>query len=478
MKNTSKFLIVFLIVFGMTACGDDFLDRPPILEESRELVLQSFTGMNNATIGLYAEFYHSAWYGAAFPIITDLKGDNSKSSPLSSGRYQQNYNWNQDPSQTMGGLWFRAYRAITSASNIINAAPDVDLLPGQQEAWVDHLVAEAKFVRALAHFDLVRVFAQPYTYQPNSLGVPVITVTRIGTPARNTVAEVYEQIESDLTDAIAMFSENATAFYNTHRSGTVNPKGFSSRDAARALMARVKLYKGDYAAAAQYATQVIDAGYTLYTADNWMDAWGTDGASEIVFEIFGSTGNGNWPSWEEIGYLYHPGGGYGDVCATNAHLALYEPSDVRLGIFVEPANQQGFFWPSNKYPGKNDPNKRDNNIPVLRLSEMYLIRAEARLNGATGSAADDLNAIRTRRGLDAISNPTMDDIFDERRRELAFEGHILFDYARLGRTLEREDEDNRLTGPTTIPFPSHLWAMPIPIGEMEANPNMEQNPGY
>lgn len=478
MKNLSKITILFLVFFGLASCEDDFLDRPPILEESRELVLQSFTGMNNATIGLYAEFYHSSWYGAALPIVTDLKGDNAKSSPISSGRYQQNYNWNQDPSQTMAGLWFRAYRSITSASNVINAAPNVDLLPGQQEAWIDHLVAEAKFIRALAHFDLVRVFAQPYTHQPNSLGVPVITITRIGEPARNTVAEVYEQIEKDLTDAIGLFSDDANAFYNTHRQGSTNLKGYASRNAARALLARVKLYKGEYTQAAEYATEIINAGYQLYTADNFMDAWGTNGASEIIFEVFGSTGNGNWPSWEEIGYLYYPGGSYGDVCASNAHLSLYDPNDVRLGIFEEPGSQPGYFWPTNKYPGKNDPNRRDNNIPVLRLSEMYLIRAEARLNGAGGSAADDLNAIREKRGVAPINNPTMDDIFDERRRELAFEGHILFDYARLGRTLIREDEDNRLTGPTTISFPSHLWAMPIPIGEMEANPNMEQNPGY
>lgn len=478
MKNISKIAIIILFIFGITSCGDDFLDRPPILEESRELVLQTFDGMNSATIGLYAEFYHSSWYGAALPIITDLKGDNAKSSPKSSGRYQQEYNWNQDPSQTMAGLWFRAYRSITSASNIINAAPDVNLLPGQQQAWVDHLVGEAKFIRALGHFDLVRVFSQPYTHTPNGLGVPVITVTRIGTPARNTVAEVYDQIEQDLTDAITMMDANATQFYNTHRTGTVNLKGYSSREAAIALMARVKLYKGDYTGAAQYASQIIDnTAYTLYTADNWLSAWGTNGASEIVMEVYGSTGNGNWPSWEEIGYLYDPAGSYGDVCASNAHLALYEPTDVRLGIFVEPNSNPGYFWPKGKYPGK-DGNIRQNNIPLFRLSEMYLIRAEARLNGAAGSAADDLNAIRTRRGVAAIANPTMDDIFNERRRELGFEGHILFDYARLGRTLEREDEDNRLTGPTTISFPSHLWAMPIPIGEMEANPNMEQNSGY
>ncbi len=469
MKNISKITILFLVLFGVFACGDDYLNRPPLLEESRELVLADFDGMNSATIGLYAELYHESWYGAQFPIVADLKGDNGKRGPLSSGRYIQFYNWNQDPSQTQAGLWFRAYRLITSASNIINAAPDVELFPGQQQAWVDHLVAEAKFMRALGHFDLVRVFAQPYTHEPNSLGVPVITVTRIGSPERNTVSEVFDQIEQDLLDAIDMYDSNFN--FNMHRSGAQNLKGFSSANAARALLARVYLYKGDHSNAAAMATQVIESGnYTLYDESNYLNVWGTNGASEIIFEVFGSTGNSNWPSWEEIGYIYDPSGSYGDVCATNSLMDIYHDNDIRKQLFVEPAAYPGYFWPG-KYPGK-DGNTRQNNIPVLRLSEMYLIRAEA------NQSADDMNAIRTRRGIDAVGSFDMDELFDERRRELAFEGHLLFDYARLGRNLVREDEENQISGILNVSFPSYLWAMPIPIGEMEANSNMVQNPGY
>lgn len=469
MKNISKITILFLVLFGMAACGDDYLDRPPLLEESRELVLADFDGMNGATVGLYAELYHASWYGAQFPIVADLKGDNGKRGPLSSGRYIQFYNWNQDPSQTQAGLWFRAYRLITSASNIINAAPNVELFPGQQQAWVDHLVAEAKFMRALGHFDLVRVFAQPYTHDPSSLGVPVITVTRIGSPERDPVSDVYAQIVQDLQDAIDLFDPNFA--FNTHRAGAQNLKGFTSANAAKALLARVYLYMGDNTNAAAMATQVIDSGnYTLYDESNFLDVWGTDAASEIIFEVFGSTGNSNWPSWEEIGYIFDPSGSYGDVCATNSLMNLFHDDDIRKQLFIEPANHPGYFWPA-KYPGK-DGNTRQNNIPVLRLSEMYLIRAEA------NQSVDDINAIRTRRGIDPLGAFDMDELFDERRRELNFEGHLLFDYARLGRSLEREDEENQISGILNVGFPSHLWAMPIPIGEMEANPNMVQNPGY
>ena len=474
MKKIKYLLVVVSLVVGFSSCGDDYLTREPLLENSRELILADIEGMSLAINGIYAEFYHSAWYSAGFPIISDLKGNNGKAGPMSSGRYQTNYNWYQDPSNTQGGLWFRAYRAITSACNIINAAEEIELRPGENQAHLDHIVAEALFIRALAHFDLVRTFAQPFTYRPDGVGVPVVLETRIASPERNTTREVYQQILADLTEARGKFSSDYNAEY---RGGSGNLKGFASRDAATALLARVHLYMGEWNQAATYATEIIDSGrYTLYTAGNYGSVWGQNAQSEIIFEISGSTGNSNWPSWEEIGYIYNPSGSYGDVCASNDLLNLFEAGDVRKDLFVEGPQNPGYFWPG-KYPGKEG-NERQNNIPVLRLSEMYLLRAEARLNGAPGNALDDYNAIRTRRGLDAATSVNMDIVFDERRRELCFEGHILFDYARTQRSLIREDEDNRIVGNVNIDFPSHLWAMPIPIAEMEANPNMQQNEGY
>lgn len=474
MKNIKHLFIIVSLVVGFSSCGEDYLDREPILENSRELILSDMEGMTLAASGLYAELYHSAWYGAGFPIISDLKGNNGKSSPKTSGRYQTNYNWYQDPSNSQGGLWSRAYRVITSACNIINAYDNITLRPGESQAHLDHIKAEALFIRALAHFDLVRTFAQPYTHQPDGLGVPVVLVTQIASPARNTVREVFQQIVDDLVASRSLF---AADFNQTFRSGAQNMKGFASRDAATALLARVHLYMGEYNQAATYATEIIESGrYQLYTAANYGTVWGQNAQSEIIFEVSGNQGNTNWPSWEEIGYLYFPGGSYGDVCASNDLLNLYESGDVRADLFVTHPDYAGYAWPG-KYPGKEG-NERQNNIPVLRLSEMYLIRAEARLNGAGGNAVDDYNAIRTNRGLAAAETLSPDNLFDERRRELCFEGHILFDYARTKRTLIREDEDSRIAGPLNIEFPSYLWAMPIPITEMEANSNMVQNDGY
>ncbi|MBR8537204.1 RagB/SusD family nutrient uptake outer membrane protein [Carboxylicivirga sediminis] len=477
MKKHISLVGVLLAVLFLTSCGDDFLEKEPLLSQSNELTLSNFDGLNQATMGAYAPLYSVNWYGAEFTITADLKADNAKSSPKSSGRYQTDYNWSQNSANT-AGLWATAYQAITRASNVINAIDetyDPATEPGVDLEEIDHLKAEALFVRALGHFDLVRVYAQPYTYQKESLGVPVVLVSEIGEPARNTVAEVYNQIVTDLEAALPLFKDGGIAREE------VDSKAFADAAAAQALLARVYLYMGNYSKAEEYASKVIaNEDFEIYTAAEYGSVWGTNGASEIIFEVYGDQNQSYAPYWSEIGYIYDPDGSYADVCATNNLLALYEETDVRADVFAEESkgNYPGYVWP-DKYPGKDGVNKQ-NNIPVLRLSEMYLIRCEAYLNGegTMAQAVADFNKIRANRGATELGIITMTDLFNERRRELCFEGHLLYDYARLNKTIERVDEDDRITGPVDITFPGHLWAMPIPIGEMESNSNMVQNEGY
>jgi hypothetical protein len=193
--------------------------------------------------------------------------------------------------------------------------------------------------------------------------------------------------------------------------------------------------------------------------------------------VFGSSTQSGWGGFDEIGYIYYTDG-YGDVCVSEDLKSLYEANDVRQEVFVPHHNGEypGFVWPG-KYPGKEQ--IRVNNIVVLRLAEMYLIRAEAILKGASVSGATalgDYNAIRTNRGLTAAGTVSLEDVWNERRRELCFEGSQLWDLSRTGRGLERSDYSG--AGDANIPFPDYRWAMPIPATEMDRNPNMEQNPGY
>lgn len=474
MKKIIYSLLTFMIMLW-TGCSQSFLEEEPHLSSSNELVLSDYEGLNQATGSAYGALDHQSYYGGNFTITADLRAGNAKPSPKSSGRYQTDYNWVYSKSST-SPLWSIAYSMILRVNNVINAIdktynPAAD--PNYDEANINHLKAECLFLRALYYFDLVRVYAQPYTYKPEGLGVPIVLEASLNAPPRNTTREVYKQIITDLTTSIPLFNANFES-----RGG--DPKGWATADAATALLARVYLYMGDYSNAVKYASEIIESGkYTLYTPENYITVWDKDAQSEVIFEAAGDMGNANNPYWENIGYIYYPDGSYGDVCATDNLLSLFDANDVRKTVFQTSDKYPGYSWPA-KYPGKNG-EQRVSNIVLLRLSEMYLIRIEAGLKGkVTGVGyVADYNTLRAKRGLTGVTMVTEDDLFNERRRELCFEGHLVFDYARWGKSLTRTDELPVLfTGNGDVPFPSTKWALPIPLGEMDANPNMVQNEGY
>jgi starch-binding outer membrane protein, SusD/RagB family len=473
-KIRMKYIIGLLaVLLSSTAC-ENFLVQEPVLEQTNELTLSTFKGLNSATAGTYSLLYGTTWYGRNFVVTADLKGGNAKLSPKSSGRFTTEYQWNNNAGSAPG-LWGTAYATIARANNVINALADFDdPLVAQED--LDHLQAECLFLRGLAYFDLVREYAQPYTYQKESLGVPIVLVTEEGYPARNTVAEVYAQVVSDLTDAERLIGSYV-------REGSKDPLGVASKGAVQALLSRVYLYMGDWQKAADYATTIINSGnYTMYTAADYTTwdnggVWGLEaGRGEMVFEVYGAEGNSAHGNWDVISYILSPDG-YGDVGASKDLTSLYEEGDVRRNLFTTAADYGDAEW-SLKYPGKGG-NLREDNIPVLRLSEMYLIRAESIINGATISGASplsDYNMIRTHRGLAAATNVSLSDIYDERRRELCFEGQAVFDLARTQRDLVRVDYDGSVN--QDVAFPDYKWAMPIPQSEVDANENMVQNEGY
>jgi len=480
--KTIKTIRIFSIVIPFilfASCNKDFLEEFPRLSQSNELTLSTYDGLNSATTGAYSLLCGSTWYGEDFIVVADLKGGNAKIGPISSGRYFNEYFWINSAATTLN-LWTNAYSTIARANNVINTIENGFTQTGVEQEDLDQLLGENLFLRALAHWDLVRLYAQPYSAGTENLGVPVVLVTENGYPARNTVGEVYTQVVSDLEDAIDLLADES-------------PRGtdgaWATSWSAKALLAKVYLYMENFTVAAQYATDVIDNGpFAMFTAADytvWNNGgyWGSgDAGAEIIFQVDGSEGNSAHGYWDAISYIVSPDG-YGDVATSNDLINLYEPADVRALLFRNTVDYPGAFW-TLKYPGRlGKVPPREFNVPVLRLSEMYLIRAEAVLNGVSGNALADYNTIRTNRGLAAAAGVTLQDIYDERRRELCFEGNQLFDLARTQRSLDRTDYDGASN--EDIPFiqggtalENYLWAMPIPLGEVDANDNMEQNPGY
>ena len=470
MKKIILRMTLLAAVGGLTSC-DDFLNEEPKLKQSNELTFATLDGLDAATAALYGRMQSSTWYDGQFILQCELRAGNAKNpvSQAGSGRYRQDTQWNYTENNT-SSCWANAYYTIARCNNVINNIDATDLgTATKQDA--NNIKAEALFMRALSHLDLVITYAQPYSAGPDGLGVPVDTVTVNGTPARNTVAEVYAQIESDLLQAESLMADNY------QRAGVDDNAAVASKQAIQALLSRVYLYMEQWQKAADYATKVINSGkYALVDADTYKSMWTASAAAkggEIIFEIYGSTKNDYWDDsgWSHLPYILDPEG-YFDVCATKDLVDMYEEGDVRAELY-ELSNGDNLVL---KYKGKEGAVPRATNVPVLRLAEVYLNRAEAIANGASisgASARGDLEAIANKRGATV---PAQFNVFDERRKELAFEGHIVYDYARCKKSIERTDFDDKNN--QNVPFPSYMWAMPIPKHEMEANPNMVQNPGY
>ena len=465
--------MTLLATVGMFTSCDDFLNEEPKLKQSNELTYATLEGLDAASAALYGMMQSASWYDGQFILQSELRAGNAKN-PLSepgSGRYRQDTQWNYTENGT-SACWSYAYYTIARANNVINNIDKTDLQGATKQA-ANNVKAEALFMRALSHLDLVITYAQPFSYEPDGLGVPVDTVTVNGEPARNTVREVYAQIESDLLLAESLMADNYT------RAGVDDNAAVASKQAIQALLSRVYLYMEQWQKSADYATKVINSGkYSLVGADAYKAMWSASVApkgGEIIFEVYGSSKNDYWDEsgWTHLPYILDRGNdGSADVCATKDLVSLYEEGDVRASLY-ELSNGDYFVL---KYKGKESAVPRQVNVPILRLAEMYLNRAEAISNGATVSgvsARADLQTIASKRGATV---PEKFNVFDERRKELAFEGHIVYDYARCKKSLTRVDFDDVKN--KDVAFPSYMWAMPIPKREMEANANMVQNPGY
>ena len=463
-----------------TSCSD-FLTEEPKQEQSNELTFATFDGVNKAAAAMYGMFQSDAWYDGEFTLMSELRCGNAKNptSVPGSGRYRSDTQWIYSDHST-SPLWSYAYYTIARANNVINNLDDKVGVDATQQQ-VNNVKAEALFIRALCYFDLVITYCQPYNYnatEDDKMGVPLVLVTENGKPARDSKENVYNQIVADLLQAESIMADDYV------RAGVTDKAATPTKPAIQALLSRVYLYMNKWQEAANYATKVINnKKYELAPADAYaamFSAATAPAGGEIIFEVYGSDKNEYWDNsgWAHLPYITTTDdqGSHGDVCATKDLYDLYSEGDVRKSMYKQHGND---YFPT-KYSGKpKDSDPKYTNIPILRLSEMYLNRAEAIINGASiqgVTAESDLRKIATVRGASQTAAATKQGVFDERRRELAFEGHITADYARCNKSMTRKDFDDSKN--KDVAFPSYMWALPIPNRERTANPNVAQNPGY
>ncbi|MFC5048475.1 RagB/SusD family nutrient uptake outer membrane protein [Aquimarina hainanensis] len=348
----------------------------------------------------------------------------------------------------VSGIWIDSYRAINQA-NIVLANSDVV----KDEEERNSLEGEAKFIRGAVYFELVKLFGKTYQEgeQNPQPGVPLVllptlNLDEIKGPSRNTVEEVYAQILTDLTEA-----------YNTLPEANAE---FADKYAVKALMARVYLQQQAYEKARDAANEVIQNG-NFELVDSYSKAFNNseDGSEDIFAWQITIQGGRNEMNlyWASNDF----GGRVGlDIAINDSYWTIFDDSNDERGAFFYDAEDERA---STKWQ------EQYANVPFIRLAELYLIRAEAneRLGTTEGdSPLNDINRIRTRANAAELTAITLDDILLERQRELAFEGFALHDLKRLGGSVDGIDaNDDKLV-------------LPIPQREMDANPNLTQNPGY
>lgn len=468
MKNTAiKKLFLIGLIFLVASCSD-FLDISPKQSIAEGEALETLEGFQAAITGVYDIISDSDYYGRYFILTPDVMADDVKqNSQANRAREYAEYVAFADHFITEG-LWERMYEATNAANAIINS--DAEVAAVEQDE-LDHIIGEAYAIRGQILFDLVRLYGQHYTYTDDAshLGVPIILEhDRENEPQRNTVGEVYDQVISDMTTAISMMNP-------APRTGSTSTL---SSTAVQALLARVYLYKEDWTNAQQMATQVIESGsYSLVPNGNYYSSgWVNDYSSESIFEI-AMTENDNRGS-DALGRMYIEEG-YGDYLPSNDLTSLLPEGDARRDWLTVDENLTGDYAPYRliKYPSVTG----QNNTKVIRLSEVYLIRAEAAaILGDDATAQSDVTMIRQRamptaEAVTSTGSELLDEVLLERRKELAYEGQRLWDLMRRQQDVVRDE----CTSPIcTIEYPDDRFVLPIPSAETNANPNITQNPGY
>jgi starch-binding outer membrane protein, SusD/RagB family len=469
-KIITHIALLLILVLAAGSCKKSFLDKEPYGGLPTSEALTNADDMETALNGAYAVLRSPNLYGRTIPLFGDLFADNVYiSSTQNSNRYLDFFQVNMTVNNANArGIWETGYNLILDANNIINSS-----LKGTSQ--IDQFRGEALALRALMYFELVKHFAKQYTVDPNALGVPIVlTYDPFAKPQRNTVAEVYTQIEKDLKQAMQLMTLPRSS-------------GYFSKFAAEALLARMYQFKGEWSQALTTAEDVINnSGYTLLKLNQVLGYWasntprkdGLETLFEVVFDFVGNAGN------DALAYFYGQAG-YGDALAAESLYDLYAPTDVRRALILTSSPTRGDVKVVNKYPNSTQPDKDE--VKVIRLSEVYLIAAEAAYQtGDEPLALTYLNAVATQRdasfaGYTSSGANLLSDILLERRKELAFEGHRYWDLARYNLDVERVNIANNYPGvPLVIPAGYFRRILPIPQAELDANPNIrgQQNPGY
>jgi len=382
------------------------------------------------------------------------------------------------------------YKTIDRANRAIKALPTADSTRAGDNTLRLRLKGEGLFLRAFAHFEVLRFYSG--NYDANALAMPYMTESTLVPQQRLAMQVFFEKLKADLAEAKTLLPANLTDIYR------------ANAYAVSGLQARVALYMKDWANAITFSTEYINA-LPLATRTNFPGIWTDANSSELAFKLKRTTSSSGPIAVTSTGGLTTTRMGSlfrGTSTATAVGTVTWAPSDKLWNSYdkINDIRFSSYFKdepllsaagrPSHliaKYAGGAYGASNENvaDAKIFRTGEMYLIRAEAkaRSNDLTG-AASDINALRAARitGYANVSfaslNEAITAVADERFKELAFEGHRLWDLRRYDMPVTRLASDAPTTSAVSLSAGNFRFLLPIPFSEIQANPTIQQNPGY
>ncbi|MBL7859202.1 MAG: RagB/SusD family nutrient uptake outer membrane protein [Cyclobacteriaceae bacterium] len=459
-----KSKVTFFVVLLMFATSCDFLELESPNDLDADTFFKDAESAESALIGLYSSLQNRSYYGADYVLINEPLSGISVTGGFDNINIDELGFQAVTPSNIIvEEMWYSIYNTIANANRLIEGLDKIDD-PSFDSDRRDEIEGQARTIRAMAHFDLLRYFGEHWN-TASAFGVPIVqTVQKIGdVEARSSVAESYTFILDELTDALELVNQDD------------RDPAFINGATVHALLARVYLYKREYANAITHANAVIADGFNLLAAADYAKVFTNRQTSESIFELaFDAQNRSRFNSQTysrpaalntEVNFL---------AAKTLSDFFSDRAGDVRAGLVdFDPSNNDTSIQPNGRTQKYRGESSEDSPAYIIRLAEMYLILAEAK-GRVTGLA--DLNALRIQRGLAALTAgdvPTDDAyrmaILDEIKAEFNFEGHYFFDLARV----------NEIKPGGVLDLDAFRAILPIPLREITATKGVVvQNPGY
>lgn len=487
------FLLAAFLSFG---CAEDYLDTLPTDAVSEGLVFTTTQNARTALNGIHRAMF-IRWDSQGQPgeggvmIVRDVMGEDLVMTTQGNGWFVAYSRWLRHNDETNGDVRFvwRFYYAIIGNANMIIA--NIDNAEGPKSDK-DEIKGQALAYRAWAHWNLVQLFAQRFEAggANTQLGVPIVTEPITEGGPRNTVAEVYTQVNTDIDAAIALLKTSRAA------------KSHINVNVARGIKARVAMTQGNYTVAAQQA-KLAREGFPLMSqaqilegfnnVDNPEWIWGSkqQDDQQTFFASFFAYLSLNFSSTnirsnpKAINRLL-----YDQISSTDARKRLWDPNAANATLrdpFIDQMTASNFTkrnYMNRKFIAQGQASSVGD-VPYMRAAEMYLIEAEALArSGQNGPAQDVLFELASARDSQYTKSTRtgqalIDEIMIQRRVELWGEGFRFYDLKRLNLPLNRlgaNHVSSVIDGKFEEPAGTRDWQFKIPISELNANPNMVQNP--